>query len=196
MSYEDTLTRLAEGTARVVVQLWESVQHGLIPAADFPRLAADLIALANVRGAAVAQLAFRGYLEAAYELPTPVAVTVAADDTERLHKALRTILASNIDTVMQLTRLATNEPLNAAADAYHDEMDRSTAVSGWRRGLEGDACQLCRWWWRDGRVFRTEHRMPRHPGCSCHQIPVVNETTSNYQTERQARQAANTRRTA
>lgn len=193
MSYEDVLVRLSDGTATVVGQLWAAVEAGAIPVDDFPRLAADLVALANARGAAAAQAAFRGFLEAQTGLALPIAVAIFPDDAGRLQGAMGTILASDQDTLAQLVRLAANEPLEAATQAYGDAMARSSLVSGWRRGLNSGACQLCRWWHRDGRVFRTEHSMPRHKGCTCHQIPVVEEQTSNYQSADQAVGARETR---
>ena len=92
----------------------------------------------------------------------------------------------------RLIRLAFNEPVQAATFTFSEHIEKSKVVSGWRRGTEPDACQLCRWWARDGRVWEPSHAMPRHPGCTCHQVPVVNVETTNYQKARQARQAAET----
>lgn len=198
MSYEDTLKRLSAGTVATVLQVWQAAQAGELEWRLVPELLALVVATANAQGAAVAQLAFRAYLEAHDAAPVAMAVasTSMPQDVERLTGAMRTILASDLETEMQLTRLAANEPLDAAASAYQAELDASPRVSGWRRQLESDACQLCQWWARDGRVWRTDHQMPRHPGCTCHQLPVIDEQTSNHQTESQARRAATPRKTA
>lgn len=194
MSYEQVIRGLSEGTARVIGQVWSAVEAGRLARADFPAVAADLIAVARIRGAAAAETAFRGYLEAAYGIPIPAATSTLAGDRARLAIAVDTILANDaLDTAMQLARLAANEPLDAAASAYGDVMGRSSVVSGWRRGLDSDPCQLCRWWAREGRVFHKNHALARHPGCACHQIPVVDETTDNYQTATQAAGALRTR---
>ena len=190
MSYEDALKGLSEGTARVVEQLWAAVESGQITRTDFPAIAADLIGIARIRGAAAAETAFRGYLEAATGVPVAVSTGASLADRDRLVKAIDVVLASELDTAMQLIRLATNEPLDAAATAYGDALGRSRLVSGWRRGVEAGACQLCVWWAREGRVFARSHRMPRHTGCACHQIPVVDQMTDNYQTAAQTADAA------
>lgn len=190
MSYEDVMKGLSAGTARVIGQLWAQVEAGLITVTDFTEVAADLVAVARAQGALAAQGALRAYLEATLGQAVAVAVLPAALERERILQALGTIVASDLDTSMQLARLANNEPLDAAADAYTYAMRQEPAVSGWRRGIESGACQLCTWWARDGRVFRTEHTMPRHPGCACHQVPVINEHTDNYQTANQAAAAS------
>lgn len=194
MSYEDTIKGLSEGTAKVIAQLWAAVESARITVDDFRELAADLVAIARTRGALAAQAALRAVIEATYVQPVAAAAGASYADRDRLATAIGTVLASDLDTLMQLRRLAANEPLDAAATAYGDAMAHTPEVSGWRRGLEGDACQLCRWWWREGRVFHPTHRMPRHPGCACSPVPVIKERTTNYQTDKQAARAATDRR--
>lgn len=177
---------LSQGTVRVVEQLWDAVEAGRLTTTDFHEIAADLIAVARQQGALAAQAALRAYLEANAATATIVAVAPSYAERARLAAAIGTILASDHDTLMQLTRLATNEPMDAAADAYTWAMERAEGVTGWTRGLDSKACQLCRWWARDGRVWQPSHPMPRHPGCLCHQVPVIGETTTNYQTSDQA----------
>lgn len=194
MSYEDVVKGLSGRTAQVIEELWQAVENGRITLDEFVAIAADLISVARVRGAMAAQATLRAYLEAASGQALVAPTAAFTPDRARLVKALGTVLASDQDTLMQLVRIATNEPLDAAAAAYHDAMQGTAMVSGWRRGLEGDACQLCRWWWREGRVWQKTHKMPRHPGCACHQVPVIRERTSNYQTTRQSAGALQTNR--
>lgn len=189
MSYEDLIAGLSQGTVRVVEQLWNAVEAGRLTTTDFHEIAADLIAVARQQGALAAQAALRAYLEANAATATIVAVAPSYAERARLAAAIGTILASDHDTLMQLTRLATNEPMDAAADAYSWAMERAEGVTGWTRGLDAKACQLCRWWARDGRVWRPDHPMPRHPGCLCHQVPVIGETPTNRQSARQAADA-------
>ena len=192
MSYEDTLRELSEGTERVVSQLWAAVERGELDRETFDELAARFIAHANARADELGRLSIRAYLEAVTGTPEPApALPPAPDDADRLGRALNTIHASRLDTPMQLARLARAEPLHAATAGAGDTMRRSRRVKGWTRGLEADACELCRWWWRNGRVWRPDHAMPRHTGCLCHQVPTTT-TTSNFQTERQRVNAVRT----
>src|SRR5699024_7495195 len=88
-------------------------------------------------------------------------------DGPRLGAAVSTALAGDLDAAMQLGRLAGNEPLDAANDAFADGMRRDKRVKGWVRGLDSDPCELCVWWWREGRIWQPDHTMPRHVGCVC-----------------------------
>ena len=72
-----------------------------------------------------------------------------------------------------IARLARAETFTAGQSAYSDGIASSPHTKGWIRGLEPDACQLCRWWWREGRVWPKAHPMPTHKGCTCSPIPVV-----------------------
>ena len=90
----------------------------------------------------------------------------------------------------RLDRLARNEPVQAATHGAEQAMAEDDRVSGWTRGLEAEACELCRWWWRNGRVWQPDHPMPRHTGCVCHPVPVVDVSTDNAQTRKQAWEAA------
>lgn len=194
MTYEEKLVQLSEGTARGALQLLAAWQDGRLDRATFLDLVRGIIATGNAQARALAELALRAYLEQALAAPEPVTVAPpVVDDRPRLHKALETVLASNLDTAMQVERLARNEPLEAATGAFSDGMKRNKRrVSGWTRGLEADACELCRWWWREGRVWRPDHPMPRHVGCTCHPVPTVT-TTANYQTQQQHEGAMATR---
>ena len=174
-TYEETVKNLGEGTARVVGQLWAAVDRGDLPPGDFRDLAARLIAVANERGRAVAELTLQAYLSAATGTVTAPTAGPLVDDAPRLVKALETVAESHLDTDMQLHRLAVAEPLRAAARAFSAGVAREPLVNGWVRGLEADACQLCRWWWREGRVWPSAHPMPTHPGCTCAPIPTVVE---------------------
>lgn len=189
MSYQDILTELSEGTATLVGQLWALVENGTMERSVFTSECAFVVAVARRRGEAAAVAALRASLEAWTQSAAAITHKPPADDLERLQAALGTILDSDLDTAMQLARLAANEPLEAANDAFTSAMESTALVSGWKRRLEPDACQLCMWWWRDGRVFQKTHKMPRHTGCTCHQEPVL-ERTTNFQSEKQAGRAA------
>ncbi|MBE6477840.1 MAG: hypothetical protein E7Z97_07210 [Propionibacteriaceae bacterium] len=189
---EELLLRLGEQTERIIAALWAQVEAGALDEDLFAGLAATVIAAANGQGTAAGQAAFRAWQETATGTPATTSATLPADDLDRLTQAVGTILKDSTSTGMRLARLARSEPINAAQDAFAASMAGSAVVSGWRRHLDSDPCQLCQWWWREGRVWRPDHPMPRHPGCTCTQEPVLRERTDNYQTERQAVSAART----
>lgn len=174
MSYEDIITDLGRNTERVVLQLWNAVERGDLPVVDFQDLTARFIATANQHGRAAAEVSLQAFMTAATgEMSLPTGPAVPVDDLPRLNKALATIVASDQDTLMQLQRIVRAEPLDAGAYAFQDGMARDGRISGWVRGMEGDACELCRWWWREGRVWPADHPMPRHTGCACAPVPTV-----------------------
>ena len=70
-------------------------------------------------------------------------------------------------------RLARAEPLETASTAYTDAMVRSGTSRGWVRQRSAGCCQLCTWWWREGRVWPAEHPFQRHKGCTCTPKPVI-----------------------
>lgn len=185
MRYQELLEQLGDHLARVLAGLWADVEAGRITVDEFTELAVQLVEISNARGRVAAEAAFRSWAEQVTAQPEGVAITATprTAEAERLTKAVNTITnaTASVDTVMQLERLARNEPVQAATDAMTEAMSGSELVSGWRRGLEPGACQLCVWWWREGRVWRANHPMPRHTGCTCTQIPVHNERTANYQ---------------
>lgn len=107
---------------------------------------------------------------------TPVPPSAHHTDLDRLRAAAATVLMlSQDDPAGRLRRLALAETADSAADAYSRALTSDTRVTGWRRALDSGACQLCRWWWREGRVWSKEHPMPRHKGCLCAQAPVTEQ---------------------
>lgn len=193
-TYQDTLVRLSESVQSLVGQLWGLHEEGSLTLDEFTSMAADVIAAGRAQGDTAARLVFRGQLETHDQMPQAISIRLADPQRDRLMDALTTILADPVNVAMQLARLAGNEPVQAATDAYANEIATSKRVSGWVRELDADPCQLCVWWWREGRVWQPHHTMPRHPGCTCHQKPVFRKKTANYQTEHQAEGAARTNR--
>lgn len=191
---EEALKALTKQQQAKLARAWDAFQRGMIDREMFVDLAINTLLGGNAKGYLLGMATIRGEIEAVtgtVELVTPPPATTG--DVKRLGKALDTILASNLDTTMQLARLAEGEITHAAAKGAEEVVSRSKRVKGWTRALNVEACQLCRWWWRDGRVWQPDHPMPRHTGCMCMQRPIVS-TTSNYQTVRQAKKAANTNR--
>ena len=99
-------------------------------------------------------------IEAAIGTPTSVAGVAPVDDSGRLINAVTTVLAAAKDErLVRLSRLARSEPLNTAQQAGSMPCRRKLLVEAGRQ-LDGDPCQLCRWWSRDGRVWSEEPPVP------------------------------------
>lgn len=173
MSYEENVTGLAERTSADLERLWARHMEGALSADEFQRTAAVMLSTARARGVTLAELTLGGYLqEALGHVPAFVGVATA-DTADRLTKAVATITASDLDTAMQLRRLATAEVLNAASTGFSSAIKAHPAVKGYTRGLESDACELCTWLYKDGYVYRSEQPMHTHTGCMCHPVPVT-----------------------
>jgi hypothetical protein len=176
MTYEATLKQLSENSKDILLRAWSAVERGDLPRAVFPNIAAEIVAIANERGRAAAEIALNGYLIAAVgEVTAPVVVAAVVDDRDRLEKAFATITASDKDIIMQLERIGVVEPLEAAARRMSEGIQQDKRVKGWVREMDSGACQLCRWWWREGREWPAAHPMPTHKGCVCTQLPVTRD---------------------
>lgn len=169
--YQEALLALAAESESAAIALW--AQN--LGEAEFAALLVASVARHNARAAMLAETAFSTEATVALRTPVPVIGLPIVDDTERLAKSAKTLAdtarASDVPEKI-VGRLGRAEPLNAAARTYSDAVRESTLTEGWVRGLDGDPCQLCRWWWRDGRVWPKAHPMPTHPGCACVPRPV------------------------
>lgn len=179
MTYQEALQRLGETTERSLLSLFGQYRSGMLTHDQFIRLGAQVIGVAHQQGRMVAELSLLSWLRTV----DPEAVPVAAPahdhytDVARLERALQTTApaagddAAAAEASRRLGRLAYAESVESSQQAFHEGMLRTALVEGWTRGLEPDACQLCRWWWREGQVWPKEHRMPTHKGCTCTPIP-------------------------
>ena len=132
------------------------------------------------------------------------AIQRAIADRARFDSALSTILDGDVEAVtMRLGRLALAEAIESARTVSAQYMRGSKKVSGWIRELDSDPCQLCTWWWRDGRVWPADHEMPVHKGCACAQrwtrratasIRMVSEAGERQSAERAAAGTVDERR--
>lgn len=176
MAYLDTIHDLAQETEDKVVTVVHSWQNEEIDRDEAVALIAAIIAIANRKAAHLGTLSVAATLTAETATPVVPAVLPATDDVGRLNRAAGTLLDALEDTPDpegRTRRLARSEPLQKASQARSEAIARSELVEGWTRSLNGDTCQLCTWWWRDGRVWPKDHRMPRHTGCDCTQTPVL-----------------------
>ncbi|WP_157851082.1 hypothetical protein [Gordonia phthalatica] len=142
------------------------------------RIIAQLIAEANGRARNLADMAMAAQMMIELGEPLPVQGVDHPDEIPRLMKAANTTLTvaetSEVSEAI-VARLARSEPLEAAANAAQDAMVRSGLTKGWIRQKSADACQLCEWWWREGRVWPAEHPFQHHKGCTCSPKPVLRE---------------------
>ena len=190
--YEETIRHLGDNSEKILLQLWAAVERGDLPSADFPEVASQILAVANERGRAAAELALNGYLTAATGVVQAPRVLPLVDDRARLLKAFGTILATEQGTAMvlanedgmamRLARIAVAEPLEAAVRRFSEGISQHPKVTGWVRQLEPDACQLCVWWWREGRIWPKDHPFQHHKGCTCNPLPTMVSTEHDIST--------------
>ena len=161
------------------MQAWRAYGLGRITKPQFTQLASALILQSNGRAAALADLSLSTELtrlSGTVHAPTGVLPKVYKQAT--LEKGIGTLLTAaeaGEDVTPRLSRFALNAPLDAAVGAYSDGVSTAQGVEGWVRQMDADPCQLCRYWWREGQVWRADHRMPHHKGCECVQRPVMTE---------------------
>ena len=177
MSYQGALTRLRADVTRQVLTVWRAYGLGRIDRAALIALSARIIAEANATAVGVADLAFSAELtRATATVQLPNGRLPRAYDQARLERGFSTLLdaaSDGEDVTARLERFASAEPLSAATDTYAANVQDTPTVEGWVRQLDADPCQLCRWWWREGRVWPSSWSMQHHPGCECTQRIVV-----------------------
>lgn len=175
MSYHGTLNRLTDDVQVKVLTAYESWQAGALTQDQFVELTAALIARANTRAVALADLALATTLSVELGQVRPTVGVQAPDDVERLRDAVTTLVvaAAAVDVTARLGRLATAEPAAAAQIAWIDGMGQWDDVEGWMRQLDADACELCQSWAADDVVFPTTTKMLHHPGCQCTPKPMT-----------------------
>lgn len=178
MSYMEALGNLGQTTERELVRLFNEYLAGSILAAQFVDLATVAVSLGQAQGRMLAEVSLLAWMQARGVRVEPVAAHRLAHyaDSERVRKGLETIVAAGVlepDTAStRLKRFGYAETVEASQRAFGQAMKESPHVGGWVRGLEPDACELCVWWAREGRVWPSDHSMPTHKGCICTPIPV------------------------
>lgn len=176
MSYHDVLHKLTATVAQQVTAAYSSWLAGRLTRDEFVQLVALYIASGNQRAVAVADLALAAALSVELRAVQPVAGVTRPDDVERLQKGAQTLAErsdAGEDVTARLTRLATAEPVGAAAAAWSEGIRRNKNVTGWVRQLDSDPCELCQSWAQDGRVWPSDVTMLHHPGCECTPKPIT-----------------------
>lgn len=182
---------LADATERSVLQVLAAFQAGEIGADDLTQWVAVLVGRANGIAVGLADSSLSAQIEDLTGSPTPPTGIPPVDDAGRLAEAVTTILAdAGTDTVMQFSRLARAEPIAASQRASVEAMAHHDLVEGWTRQMDGDPCELCRWWSRNGRVWPKNHPFQRHPGCNCQPRVVLQQNIQSTEyTRRMERNA-------
>ncbi len=176
MTYQENLELVVSETAAQVVAAVAWYEAEKISADTLAAIVAAIVTAGNGKAAAIADLSLAATLTAKLgTVVAPLGITRPLDEPERLTKAANTLLTIENASLARWERLARTEGQQAAARAYNDGIRRSGHVTGWRRGISGSACQLCRWWSRNGQVWPDDHPMPTHKGCTCHPEPTVTE---------------------
>lgn len=169
MTYTDTLAALAASTEESVVALYERFLAGELTEAEFVELATAALAVAEARGASLADVALATTLSV--QRGTAVAtVGLAATVTRSLARQVITEALLDPGDVTEALRVNVRaETLAAAQDAYGEGM-RQQGVDSWTRVLNSGACALC----HDlaGDVLPAKAEMYHHKGCGCTQRPV------------------------
>lgn len=202
LRYQAATEALAAQTQSQALAVWTAYQSGRLARDQAVSLIAAVVNFSNASAVSLADAGISVQIEQAAGIPAPATGITPADATDRLLKAVDTILeegqtaaieseadvidvpaaadepASDVpaeadslqpppDTQMRIERLARSEPLEAAQSATIEAMQRQPLVEGWTRQMDADPCQLCRWWWREGRIWPKEHPFQSHKGCNC-----------------------------
>ncbi|AWG51484.1 hypothetical protein DDT48_20160 [Mycobacteroides abscessus] len=199
--YQAATEQLATSTERQALAIYAELQADRLPPSETTLLLAALINRANASAVSLADVWLAVQIEEQTGQPVPTVGVLPVDDSERLAKAVNTVLsegnggqsvvnagqkqagvsddrANHLPDAgqmadqtnapdMRLQRMARGEVFEAAQRATHDAMQKQPLVEGWVRHMDADPCQLCRWWWREGRIWPKSHRMPTHKGCNC-----------------------------
>lgn len=166
MTYEDDLAELAADMAtRISAMLTAD-----LPADELAELVARMLATADDQARALAWQYFAGNQYAAIGTTPALAPAGAHPQMATLTAGVNRALALD-DPAGKLSQIVHRLTSWHAADETARQMRRSRA-RGWTRGIERAACQMCRWWEREGRIWPADHRMPRHTGCRCQQVPT------------------------
>lgn len=166
------LAELSDRTGRQVLAVLDQVAAGIVSLEDLPELVAILTELGATQAAALTSADLAGDISAALGRPVTLPEPVVNVQPGAVQTATATVLAGPAEQrAARLSRLARSAVARAGQDARETVIRRSGLVSGWTRGVDSTSCELCVWWWRGGRVWPKDHHMPRHPGCTCVQVP-------------------------
>lgn len=166
-----SLGTVAATHAANVYAAWQS---GALTTAEFVATLGDTVFAAVAYGVTVGDTLGATVLDT-----TPLGMMPSPVEHARLTDAAQT-LADDLDSADDLSprveRLAASEAVGAAQDSLRQSYEQH-GVTGYRRGLDSDPCELCSWLAKRhldplGYVYPITSPMSRHPGCCCSPIPV------------------------
>lgn len=178
MTYRDKLIGLGDSVEEKVANLYALMDAGELTEAATVELMSVLIGKHRAQAIVLAEASLAAELMLALGRPVSVVATTWPSTLEPIRQGVVTTLATAAktpDILGRLGRMARGVVYNSAARSYSEGVKKSPLTEGWTRDLEPDACQMCRWWWREGRVWPKDHMMPTHVGCTCTPKPVVSE---------------------
>lgn len=178
MSFSDALERLDKQTGDALHALMRAWERGTLTDDELVQQLAVVLVAGNRRAWALGIVALRAFVASTgRRLSATPRVPDSATDLDRLERAGRTVLDGPAEDIpRRLQRLGTGEAVDTAQRGYGAAIaaaGAAGAVIGWRRQLEGDACELCEHWAAGGEIWPADHTMPSHPGCLCTQQPVT-----------------------
>lgn len=182
MTDRAAVDRIAGRATRQLSALWVQYVTGKISADQLDAIGSAIVAGSNTVSARQAysdMLRWAAINGRALGTADMAASLIHARNPSRIGKALATIRneadLTDVESVtagaLRIARLARAEPHNTAQEVT-GELVKNTA-NGWIRALNPGACELCRYWSRDGRVWPAAHSMPTHKGCTCYQSPTT-----------------------
>lgn len=177
MSYEDTLRRLGETTSNSVAAIFDQWQRGEITQKTAAGLIETVVLVAKQQGANFGVLSFQAFMKTTTGTAAKFAadtVALSGGEKKAMQIAINVAMRKSLeDMPLALQLLSFNAPVNATNESFRRAMKRDSRADGYSRGLEGSACELCQWLYKDGYVYPVNKPMYRHPGCVCSQVPVI-----------------------
>ncbi|WCS17537.1 hypothetical protein MML61_22500 [Mycobacterium marinum] len=203
--YQAGAAALSDRTAARVAEVYAAMRAGHITTGEAEELIATLVNTANAASFSLADAYVALQIEKSTTLPAPTTGIAPVDDYDRLLQAAHTILDGLLDAIkqhvdsesiedtpdpaqkagMRLQRMARSEPLETGQNAAVAAMTEQPLVEGWTRQMDDDPCQLCQWWWRNGRIWPKNHPFQSHKGCNCAPKIVLAKSIQSTQYTRQ-----------
>lgn len=191
-TYQAQTEALAVSTVAAALAAYAASLDGEMPTPDAVLLIAALVNRANAAAVTLADAFVSAHVEQVTGVAAPAVGVVPVDATERLVAAVQVILVEaepkgvrRVDTpdtpvepapdrvAPRIERLARAEPLQTAQAAVIEVITEQPQVIGWRRAMDADPCELCRWWWSGGRIYKPTTVFRTHPNCNCQPEPVL-----------------------
>ena len=191
---------VATATEREVVGIYTQLAAGLIAREAAVLLIAAAVNRANAVAVTLGDVWLAVQIEELAGQPVPTVGIAPRDHSERLAKPptpsfrrrhRRQPVTTDVDD--DTRRPPGVDPLGTRRTAgdratgrtrRHDAMQAQPLVKGWTRQMDADPCQLCQWWWRNGRIWPKEHPFQHHKGCNCQPKIVLAEHIQSTQITR------------